>query len=642
MIDYALEYAKRGWYIFPLRPKDKRPLTQHGVKDSSNDIEQVKRWWTQWPNANIGLDCGASGIIAVDVDAKSGGVQSWSMLKQDYNLPDTLTSRTGGGGFHLLYTDPKRQYRNSTSKIAQGIDTRGQNGYIVLPPSVHPSGRLYQWDDQAAQLCPMPRALSDRLVNQPVTEHKPIPVITTGDQIIQAAEALRRLNRSRADDYEDWIRVGMALHELGESGRALWVDWSRQSSKFDDKVCEEKWSTFHPSDIKLASLFYMANQDSPREPQAREIFGPIDSPHFDDEPAVPMPDVPPQPDLVDEKPKETKQQWHICTLADAYAPRPPLEFVVDGLFTLPSLSIVYGNSGSLKSMLLADMAACIAAGRPWLTPTVDSDDLSRHVIQVPALWCDFDNGKRRTDERFDAIGHAYSMPTDSPLYYVSMPSPWLNIGDNNSLMQFYDDCSALGVKFIVIDNLGVTIGGSDENSAEMATVMGNARWLAEQLGAAIVFIHHQRKANGISGHMGDDLRGHSSIKAALDLALLVEREDRSKSVTVKSTKTRDIDVAPFGARFDFQHKPGTSEMDWGRFFCESVDDSNSDTAIERTIYDVLASEHPLNQSKLVTRVKAILEQPGRNRISAVAEKLVQIDRLKVEIGRDNAKLYDLA
>ena len=647
MIDHALAYLKRGWFIFPLRPRDKTPLTEHGVLDASNDEATVKAWWNRWPNANIGLACGASGLVVIDVDAKSGGVQSWAQLKTDHQLADTLTSRTGGGGFHLIYSDPKRKYRNSTSKIAQGIDTRAQNGYIVLPPSIHPSGKAYQWDNPNSTIESFPAELSSRLVKPAEKKNAPI-YHAHADEIVQAAEALTRLNKSRRDDYQDWVNVGMSLHELGEAGRALWLDWSSRSPKFDETTCSKKWDTFNPSEMTLASLFYWANLDSPRERAAQHNGNGNGNGHdiqemiFDASPTVPMPDPPPFDDtLLLEKPQDQKPQWQIKTLADAYAERPPLEFLIEGLFTLPSLSIVYGNSGSLKSMLLTDMAACVAGGIDWLTPTQGSENLSRQVKQAPVLWCDFDNGNRRTDERFDALGTAYRLSADLPLYYVSMPSPWLDISKNDSVMMFYDTCMALGAKFIIIDNLGVTIGGSDENSADMATVMGNARWLSEQMGAAIIFVHHQRKANGIAGHAGDDLRGHSSIKAALDLALLVEREDRSKSITIKSTKTRDIDVPPFGAMFEYEHKPGTTEMKWGRFFCEMVDDSNSDAAIERTVIEVLTDKPRQNQAQLTLAVKGILEAPGKNRIWSVVNQMVAEGKIIVSAGNKNAKIYDL-
>lgn len=648
IIDHAIEYALRGWYIFPCRPRDKKPLTMHGVNDSSVDIDTIKAWWTKWPSANIGLDCGRSGIIAVDVDAKSGGVQSWAVIKSSHQITDTLTSRTGGGGFHMLYSDPWHQYRNSTSKIAQGIDTRGQGGYIILPPSIHPSGAAYQWDDKNALVEAIPHELHDMLTAKPAQQPTPTAQAHSHTRYVEAAVTgeLGKLAAATEGTRNNTLHVAAinlgTLIGTGELERGF-VEDRLVSVAVSIGLTEREARLTVKSGLDYGVAHPRPKSNGSGNGNSHTNYQTIEELIDDTEPAVPMPDDPPLDDTLTDKPaQQEKQQWRIKTLADAYAERPPLQFLIEGLFTLPSLSIVYGNSGSLKSMLLADMAACVAAGIPWLTPTNGSDDLSRQVTQVPVLWCDFDNGSRRTDERFDAIGNAYQLRPDVPFYYVSMPSPWLDISKNESVMSFYDTCTSLGARFIIIDNLGVTIGGADENSSDMATVMGNARWLAEQMGAAIIFVHHQRKASGVSGHSGDDLRGHSSIKAALDLALLVEREDRAKSVTIKSTKTRDVDVAPFGAMFEYQHKPETTEMSWARFFCEPVDDSNSDNAIERTVCEVLEGSPNQNQAKLAALVKGILETPGKNRIWSVINRMVNEGKLTATTGDKNAKIYNLA
>ena len=120
--------------------------------------------------------------------------------------------------------------------------------------------------------------------------------------------------------------------------------------------------------------------------------------------------------------------WPLYTLADAYRPRPPLRYLVDGLFPLPSLSIVYAAPGTLKSLLLADMAVCVAAGLPWLPASPNGSGMARCTRQTPVLWCDFDNGKDRTHGRFEALARARNLPETTPLHYVSMPSPWLDAG----------------------------------------------------------------------------------------------------------------------------------------------------------------------------------------------------------------------
>ena len=195
---------------------------------------------------------------------------------------------------------------------------------------------------------------------------------------------------------------------------------------------------------------------------------------------------------------------------------------------------------------------------------------------------------------------------------------------------------------VIIDNLGKIVGKADENSAAMNPIMTNLRWLAEFTGAAVVLIHHQRKTNGIGGSKtGETLRGHSSIEAALDLALLVEREERASLITMRSTKTRDVDVYPFGAQFTFEHKPDTSELAAARFFGATVEDNGSDKAIEAAILDAVTAHHPINQSKLEKAVKEALPEVGHNRVVKIAHAMTRSGALKSSDGAKGARLYDL-
>jgi hypothetical protein len=334
--------------------------------------------------------------------------------------------------------------------------------------------------------------------------------------------------------------------------------------------------------------------------------------------------------------------WQIYTLAEAYKPRPPLQYIVSGLLPLPSLSAGYGSPGTLKSMLMADMCVCVAAGLQWLSPLPGAEGMARETIQAPVLWLDFDNGKRRTDERFEALARARGLPDTIPLYYVSMPSPWLDAGNLDSVNDLARRMKSRDVGLAVIDNLGVTTGKADENSPEMANVMAGLRWLTEDTSAAIVLIHHQRKSNGTTGRTGDTLRGHSSIEAALDLALLVERDDHADSVTVKSTKARGIDVMPFGAQFAYEHKPGTKELATARFFGLQIEDLLSDYAVEREIIAAVSEKRPVNKGDIVSAVKAALPDVGVNRIRGMIDRLDTSGKLTSTTGARGAKLYDLS
>lgn len=296
--------------------------------------------------------------------------------------------------------------------------------------------------------------------------------------------------------------------------------------------------------------------------------------------------------------------WPFRTLSDAYAPRPPIAWAVQGLFEVPSLSIVYGAPGCLKSMLLADMACCVAAGLPWLEPIPHTGNVVKGLPTQsgPVLWLDFDNGERRTDDRFAAIGRARQLVSTTPIYYASMPSPWLAMDKPKHKDALQATVTSFGARLVVIDNLGVIIGDADEISAEIGKVMSALRQVALQAPAAFVVIHHQRKGNGARARDGESLRGHSSIEAALDLALLVERKPDAASVKLRSTKTRGPDVAERAAIFTFQHRAGTSDLEQARFYgMDAPKNGPSADDLERAILDTLETT-ALNQSKIVEAV----------------------------------------
>jgi predicted ATP-dependent serine protease len=205
-----------------------------------------------------------------------------------------------------------------------------------------------------------------------------------------------------------------------------------------------------------------------------------------------------------------------------------------------------------------------------------------------------------------------------------MPSPWLDASNPVAIDALIRRIEAHAARLVVIDNLGTVKGSTDENTGDMGQVMAQFRRVAETTGAALVVIHHQRKSNGSTGRAGDALRGHSSIEAALDLALLVEREDRSETGTVKATKARGADVAPFTFYFTYD-RDQAGELQAARFFGIETDDADSDRAIDQTIIETVTAAHAagqaVHQAQLVERVKAALEGVGVNRIRTRARLL---------------------
>lgn len=188
--DDARELARAGWPIFPCHGKV--PLSAHGHKDGTTDLEVVERWWRRWPQANIGARVPDS-IVVVDVDPRSGGDQSLGLLEAAHGpLPSTLRSFTGGGGQHLFYLRPGGPLRNGAHKLGPGLDVKlGGRGYVVLPPSMHPNGRPYRWDDPSTPIAPMPGWLARLLRPDPPKPRVARPACTfdgprPGDQLAES------------------------------------------------------------------------------------------------------------------------------------------------------------------------------------------------------------------------------------------------------------------------------------------------------------------------------------------------------------------------------------------------------------------------------------------------------------------------
>lgn len=339
---------------------------------------------------------------------------------------------------------------------------------------------------------------------------------------------------------------------------------------------------------------------------------------------------------------EPSDPWQAFTLTDAYQDRPPVEYIAAGLFALPSVNIVYGSPGTLKSFLLADLAICAAAGIEWLPPAPWINGNIATAIttrQCPAMWLDFDNGQRRTHDRIGALARARELPIETPITYYSMPSPWLDATNKNSIGALSLRVQDKGGKLVIIDNLGVVSGSADENSGDMSQVMSLFRQLSEETGAAVVLIHHQRKGNGTTGRAGDTLRGHSSIEAAIDLGLLIEREELADTITLKATKVRGADVLPFSAVFTYEDNPA-GDLLTAKFFGTATEDLQSNPAIKREIKAALYGT-TMNKTELTGAVKTILPDVGKNRIRDMIDRMATGGELLMISGQRTEKVYRL-
>lgn len=175
LLTAALDYAARDWHIFPCHTPTadgcscrrdcgrlgKHPRTKNGLHDATTDPATIRRWWKMWPKANLAVRTGTvSGLVVLDQDTVKGGNVGLQELEHMYSpLPETVQSLTGTG-IHYVFAHPGTPVKNGVETLGPGLDIRGDGGYVIVPPSLHASGKRYAWElshlPEETALAPMP------------------------------------------------------------------------------------------------------------------------------------------------------------------------------------------------------------------------------------------------------------------------------------------------------------------------------------------------------------------------------------------------------------------------------------------------------------------------------------------------------
>ena len=316
-----------------------------------------------------------------------------------------------------------------------------------------------------------------------------------------------------------------------------------------------------------------------------------------------------------------KSQFFNAT--DALKKRDKTQYIVDQLLPLPSLTMFYGIAGSLKTNLVLDMAVCVATGQRWLTELPDNPKTGFDVIKQPVLWIDVDSGQRVLHNRIGAMLRIRKAKKDTPITYASFLAPPFVATNTKATAYLVSVIKDLAAKFVVFDNLGTISGNIDENSNQMVGVMSALRSIAEATDSAAAVIHHDTKHD--NGNRKTP-RGHSSIEAALDLALCVKRED--DVVNIYPTKMRNEPVESFSALWTWEPDAETRQLKEARFYGieGNVDPGNAkadDLIIKRlkksscTQGDMISflQENKVGKGKCLSRLQT-LEHKGKIRLKS--------------------------
>lgn len=181
-VEAAIAYVGRGWHVLPLQKRSKLPAAlgpggrRLAYTEASTDREQLLTWWRRAPEANVGIRCDASGLLVVDVDPRSGGDDRLHELESTLGpLPQTVEAFTGGGGQHLIFATPAADV-SPVGHLGDGVDVK-YRGYVVAPPSLHESGRGYEWSVDGHPDARRPAALPPRWLEAIVPGRRQAPQV---------------------------------------------------------------------------------------------------------------------------------------------------------------------------------------------------------------------------------------------------------------------------------------------------------------------------------------------------------------------------------------------------------------------------------------------------------------------------------
>jgi hypothetical protein len=154
----------------------KEPACEHGCKDATTDPEIIRKWWHREPQFNVAIATGSvSNAFALDVDNVDAECELRRLETKHGGLPATVEVITARGR-HVYFQTPETPVRNSAGKVAPGIDVRGDGGYVLAPPSVHPSGKRYEWSvDCASTFAPAPDCLLAKITDADSNGTPPTP-----------------------------------------------------------------------------------------------------------------------------------------------------------------------------------------------------------------------------------------------------------------------------------------------------------------------------------------------------------------------------------------------------------------------------------------------------------------------------------
>lgn len=278
----AKEYAKLGWRVFPILsitamggcecgdPDCARPGKHPAIKgwptEATVDVRKITAWWSEFPERGIGIATGeGSGLTVLDVDGEEG-VAALGKLAAGVGMPPTpcVTTRPGRYHYYFRYI---AEVKSNAGKLGEKLDTRGDGGYVVAPPSRHVSGGPYAWiqDPWKVELADWPdflkaggskKAAGSKAGRPSKEQFNP----ANTKEVARLKDALSFVD---PDNEEHWSQIGWILgraYRQSDGGFAVYSAWAARSRKYDAKKTKqhyyERSKEVRGADIKTTASIY--------------------------------------------------------------------------------------------------------------------------------------------------------------------------------------------------------------------------------------------------------------------------------------------------------------------------------------------------------------------------------------------------
>lgn len=534
------QWIEEGYRVFPLHEINpdgscgcgKEGCEAQGKHPTMSNWQHTPVWDDEqldafdelgWMKSGYGIIV-SDGLLVIDVDPRNGGKQGYAQLIED--IPEVAGANfiveTGrkDGGKHIYFKAPQGvALVQSLNGKYPGVDFKS-SGYMVGPGSLHASGHRYDIvvGDGPSDIGPAPDALIE-LLRRPDAHRTSL----SGEQIDVTDGDLADMVKVIDPDcgHDEWVRVGMALHEItGGTGFAIWDEWSKRGKKYPGQdVLDRRWHSFGKSATKVGygTLYRYATQAGWQEPVTFDYTPDGEQQPLETEPNEPAP------------PKARHQVW-LETLLEPRLERvqrmAAQPWIITDIVPAGGVVSLVGGSGVGKSFIAVDMACSIASGIEWHGHSVEQ---TGSVVYVAA------EGGGGIDKRVLAWAQQHGMD-DVPQLYMLLDAPIID--DQKDAALLTETLAELArrieqpIKMIILDTLNRVMQGEENSATAMSALMRGVEMVRQRLGCTVQIIHH-------TGH-GDQqrARGSSAFFAALDSEITIKKIGKGV-VELENTKSKD-------------------------------------------------------------------------------------------------------